>query len=260
MVTRGGAPFTVRVLAAGRSPYRGLTRPGVQTPIAERRMNEREGASPVRLVEWCKVRAVFFGASTAVVLVLLVACTPIPARVAEEGPAVTQSATPSPAATASTPGPVEPGATPTAASSATATTTPAATPPPPPVSVPSPPAAGRRDVSADVRVFIAVAATLDAAGTPITPAAVAAASSEAAALLASGRARMSGNALQVYVGYAGEVQAAIDALSSAGARVETTSAADRLIQASIPLRALAKVGVLPSTDSLRLPDYGITAR
>ncbi len=170
---------------------------------------------------------------------------------------MTSSATPSSAATASTPGPVGPGATPS--SSATTITTPTATATHA-VASPPPSAAGRGDVSADVRVFIAVAATLDAAGTPITQAGVSAASPQAGALLASGRARMSGDALQVYVGYAGGVQATIDALSSAGARVETTSAADRLIQASIPLRALAKVGVLPSTDSLRLPDYGITAR
>jgi len=200
----------------------------------------------------------------------LVTPTPAPARASSADrtagggsptPASTAPASPSPAPTsgaASTGSPGAPGATGASTPSSladvpggTATAVPAPARPAPS------PLPGSVEVTPDVRAFIDAAAVLAARGEAVTAASLAAASPQASALLASGNARVTGDALQIMATYDADLPAARAAIEAASGTVERTDASSRLVQASVPVGRLATLQSSTAITRIRLPEPGV---
>lgn len=203
------------------------------------------------------------------------------------GVAAARTATPfaSPSPTATTPSPTALAATPIRAPTASSTAAsppsstsgqppivlpagpgvvpgpdfPAANPTPRPASTPpagAPSGSSSGELSAEVEVFAAAVRTLAAMQEPVTDASIVTVSPQVAALLAAGRARVSGGMLQVYIDVAGDPVVASAGLTAAGVRVDLMDAPRRLIHASVPFVSIDRVRALPFVVRLRLPEHG----
>ena len=112
------------------------------------------------------------------------------------------------------------------------------------------------EVSGEVQAFIDASRAVST-GAAITASVLGAASPQVSALLASGRARLTTDALQVYVEYAGEVAAARSAIEGVGGTIELAATDRRLIQARVPVTRLAVLQSAGSITRIRLPESAI---
>lgn len=128
---------------------------------------------------------------------------------------------------------------------------------PAPAQPTSPPAPGPVAVSSEVQAFIDAARTLTARGEAVTATSLGAASPAVAALLAAGSARVTGDALQVYVTYEAGEAAARAAVESAGGTVERTAPEARLVQASVPVARLTTLAQSTAITRIRLPEASV---
>ena len=77
------------------------------------------------------------------------------------------------------------------------------------------------------------------------------------ALLAAGAARVTGDALQVYVSYAVDLAAARAAIEAAGGTVELDAPPQRLIQARVPVIRLTALQSSNAITRIRLPEASV---